>query len=187
MSDPYVLPPETEALHALKVQGRDCGSCSMCCKVFDVPWVESKPKGAWCRHCRPGRGCGIWDTRPVGCRSYYCQWFFAPMLGEEWRPDRAKFLMNVSRDEFWLEIVADHAQPKAWKREPYGAFLRKTAHERMTRNTGMMLHILDRRFIVTPTEEVEITQFGLDARFELSVETVRGAPQYRINVLQSAA
>jgi hypothetical protein len=180
-------PEEIATLHAQMVPGRSCGSCSMCCKVFDVPWVEEKPKGQWCRHCKPGRGCGIWDTRPQGCRTYYCQWFFAPMLGDEWRPDRAKFLLNLSADDFWVEIVVDPALPHAWKREPYLSFLRRTAGERMARNQGMMLHLMDRRFIVTPTEEVEVTHFPTGTRFELSVAMANGAPQYRINVLQPAA
>ena len=38
--------------------GRECGACTLCCKVFDVPVLE-KPAGQWCKHCLPGRGCGI--------------------------------------------------------------------------------------------------------------------------------
>jgi hypothetical protein len=174
-------------LHALKVPGRSCGTCSMCCKVFDVPWVDNKPKGQWCKHCRPGRGCAIWDSRPERCQDYFCQWFFAPGLGDDWRPDVARFLLNLSSNEFWLEIVVDPAQPNAWRREPYGSYLRSVADMRMRQGKGLLLHVGDKRAIVTPTEEVDISQFGTEAVFEFRVDGPAHAPVYRINVVQTHA
>jgi hypothetical protein len=45
------------------VPGRECGSCSMCCKVYNIAEI-SKPAGKWCSHCKPGKGCVIHDAPP---------------------------------------------------------------------------------------------------------------------------
>ena len=45
------------------VPGRACGTCMMCCKVPYIKEFE-KPAGVWCRHAVPGKGCGIYESRP---------------------------------------------------------------------------------------------------------------------------
>ena len=75
-------------------EGRSCGTCTLCCKVFDVPSLE-KPAGQWCKHCLPGRGCGIHETRPQHCRAFHCMWMTAPWLADEWKPERAKFVLTT--------------------------------------------------------------------------------------------
>jgi hypothetical protein len=42
---------------------RSCGDCTLCCKVMAVEAL-GKPAGSWCSHCKPGRGCLIYETRP---------------------------------------------------------------------------------------------------------------------------
>lgn len=44
-----VLAPETFV--AQPAPGRACGACTLCCKVYDVPAVESVA-GQWCRHTK---------------------------------------------------------------------------------------------------------------------------------------
>ena len=34
---------------------RTCGTCTLCCKVYDIPAV-AKPMGKWCDHCDVGKG-----------------------------------------------------------------------------------------------------------------------------------
>jgi len=76
------------------VPGRDCGGCTVCCRV---PPVDSddfqKQSGVLCHHCHEGEGCGIHATRPVVCRDWYCGWRVLPNLGDEWRPDRSEILI----------------------------------------------------------------------------------------------
>ena len=47
-------------IEANPVEGKACGSCTMCCKLFEINWLDRpKPAGKWCPHCRPGQGCAI--------------------------------------------------------------------------------------------------------------------------------
>src|SRR5258708_27094970 len=38
------------------IPGRECGSCTLCCKVYNIPEI-GKAAGKWCKHCTPGKGC----------------------------------------------------------------------------------------------------------------------------------
>ena len=52
---------------------RACGDCTLCCKVMAIEEL-AKPAGQWCRHCKPGRGCLIYDSRPAECSAFDCLW-----------------------------------------------------------------------------------------------------------------
>jgi hypothetical protein len=72
--------------------GNDCGSCTVCCMALRVIELD-KEAGRYCQHCLPGKGCGIYETRPEVCRGFLCGWRRVPQLGEEWRPDKSGILM----------------------------------------------------------------------------------------------
>jgi Fe-S-cluster containining protein len=61
--------------------------------VFDIlDRGFQKAAGERCRHLTPA-GCGVYDARPVSCRSFRCLWLNG--AGEEQhRPDRAGFLLR---------------------------------------------------------------------------------------------
>ena len=168
-------------LMELAIPGRSCGSCTLCCKVFPVPWVDNKPAGVWCKHCTPGKGCGIWQTRPQGCIDFLCQYFFIKDIGEEWRPDKAKFLLNYEK-ETWLVVHADVKMPDAWKREPYGSQIRKWADGQMAIGKGVMLYVGAKKFIVTPDSEIPIHDYP-GAKFQLAKTINNGKPTYNVNII----
>jgi hypothetical protein len=60
--------------------GRACGSCTLCCKVIAVADFDKLP-GVWCPHCVRGKGCGIYETRPTDCRTFFCEWMLDKGLG----------------------------------------------------------------------------------------------------------
>jgi hypothetical protein len=80
------------------VVGRACGDCTVCCVApsIDKPEIQ-KLSGAACRHCTGG-GCGIYETRPPVCRSYFCAWRTVDIFGDEWRPDRSGVLAYVETE-----------------------------------------------------------------------------------------
>jgi hypothetical protein len=140
-----------------RVAGKECGSCSLCCKLFDVPPVNNKPAGKWCPNCTPGRGCAIWETRPAFCTDYFCHWHVDASLGPEWRPDTAKFILSREPGGIWLSVVVDMGQPHAWKREPYHSMLRQLAERLIETGTnGLMLIEGDRKSVILPDREVLI-------------------------------
>jgi hypothetical protein len=80
------------------VAGRDCGACTVCCTVptIDKPEIQ-KASGVACRHCTAG-GCGIYETRPPICRSYYCAWRTVEIFGDDWRPDKSGVMPYVETE-----------------------------------------------------------------------------------------
>jgi hypothetical protein len=57
-----------------------------------------KQPNVWCVHVKPGRGCGIYETRPESCRSFSCLWLSTPSAPEALRPDKIKGVSIVSHD-----------------------------------------------------------------------------------------
>jgi hypothetical protein len=111
------------------VPGRSCGTCSMCCKLFNLPELES-PAGKWCRHCEPGRGCKIHAARPEVCRSFFCGWLVSPDLGPEWKPERAKLIIRTLVDGETMPCIAVNVEesfPTAWQRPEIYRRLKQTA------------------------------------------------------------
>ena len=94
-TDPQGNPAVGEAIaraQARVVAGRACGTCTLCCKVIAVVDFD-KPPGVWCPHCVRGKGCGIYETRPTDCRTFFCEWMLTTSLGPEWKPERSKFAL----------------------------------------------------------------------------------------------
>src|SRR5580698_7880286 len=66
-------PITMDAVEAPLVPGRECGSCTLCCKVYHVAEID-KVAGKWCQHCKPGSGCAIHDSLPKQCAEFNCLW-----------------------------------------------------------------------------------------------------------------
>jgi len=77
----------------------ECGECTLCCKLLNIKEVDSKP-GEYCKHCKPGIGCKIYNERPEPCRIFECAWKQMIHAGEELRPDRCNILF-----EKWSDYV----------------------------------------------------------------------------------
>ena len=77
---------------ARRLKTRDCGGCSLCCTVMNVPEVGAGA-GEDCEHqCEAG--CGIYKKRPQVCRDRVCSW----LLGcgpDAARPDRSGVIIDT--------------------------------------------------------------------------------------------
>ena len=100
------------------VAGRECGTCTLCCKVAGVEEL-SKPIGVWCPHCVKGKRCTIYDQRPPSCRLFHCQWLVEHGLGPEWKPERAKFALVKSDGGRRITALVDPGFPSAWRGASY--------------------------------------------------------------------
>jgi hypothetical protein len=96
---------------------RQCDSCTLCCKVMGITELQ-KARGTWCKHCSPGKGCGVYTTRPAECRSFYCGWLLNPRLGPEWKPSRSKIVLTPTPDSNGIAVRCDPGFPDAWRRHP---------------------------------------------------------------------
>lgn len=65
---------------------RQCGECSGCCTVFDIP-VLDKAAGDTCKHVGTSGGCSIYGERPQPCQDYQCGWRVGIGALDD-RPDR---------------------------------------------------------------------------------------------------
>ena len=78
---------------------RQCGGCTLCCKLLPIAAFE-KPAGLPCPHQRHGKGCRIYERRPLECGLWSCRWLSAPeeTAGMR-RPDRARYAIDPMLDE----------------------------------------------------------------------------------------
>jgi hypothetical protein len=119
------------------IPGRECGACSMCCKVYDIAEIH-KPAGKWCTHCKPGRGCVIHDALPKQCAEFNCLWRLEEKLPPHWKPDQAKMVVTIHPVSGYILVQVDPSTPSAWRRQPYYDQLRLWA----TRNLQSGMYVL---------------------------------------------
>lgn len=67
---------------------RQCGSCSLCCRLIAVEALN-KPQNQWCPSFRPGVGCAIWAHCSDECRQWDCAWLRG-LLPKELSPRRTR-------------------------------------------------------------------------------------------------
>ena len=112
------------------VEGRSCGTCSMCCGPAMLIKVVEKPFGAWCRHCQPGNGgCGIYDSRPEVCRKFACAWV-AGTLPDELHPLKVNAVIadyHAEPGEDEIVIWIDPNDPTAHERDPLKSWIERAA------------------------------------------------------------
>ncbi len=147
------------------VPGRSCGSCTMCCKLYAVP-VMQKPEQTWCRECMPGKGCKIWETRPQFCRDFHCHYILDPNIGDDWKPDVCKFIMNFqTANTLW--IMVDAKDRLAWKREPYYSTIKRWSADFIA--AGGYIRVGDSidQYCITPDADVRVGRYGEDVNFRV--------------------
>jgi hypothetical protein len=128
---------------------RECGTCTLCCKVMGIEELE-KPRGVWCDHAMPGRGCAIYDARPHSCRVFSCLWLLDEGLGEEWKPEKSKLVIVPDNDTKATRVYVDAASPNAWKREPYHSSLLDFMHKGIAEGRLVFINVGTRHGLLLP-------------------------------------
>lgn len=156
--------------------GRACGTCSLCCKLLDVP-VLKKPAGKWCEHCKPGKGgCSIYLNRPQTCRTYACAWLTDPSFGDEWFPPRAGMFADLCETPgapAIFRVHVDRRDPVRWRKEPWHARIRAIARRGLDDNLyRTIVYAAGRTWLVLADTDTEIQGRGV------LVRTADGGYQY---------
>jgi hypothetical protein len=94
---------------------RQCGSCTLCCKVLEITDLE-KPVNTACSHIKCGGGCDAYDERPRQCRSFSCAWLQGH-LDDDWYPETAGIVPHFGLDALNIQVDLDHRN--RWREEPY--------------------------------------------------------------------
>lgn len=139
----------------------------MCCRVMAVDEL-AKPGGVLCAHARPGKGCGIYETRPRACRTFECVWLMDPEMPHRFRPDQTKVVLDQDAQATRLIARCDPANPGAWRRHPIYAALKAYAAD--TWGTGrIVLAVAGRRtWLVAPREDVDLGEVAPDAELRVT-------------------
>lgn len=153
----------SEAIEAPAAPGKSCGTCTLCCKVMEIPEL-SKPAGQWCVHCKPGQGCGIHAERPDHCRAFGCLWLTQAWMGPEWKPDRCRFVLSVESKTGFLVLQLDPGHANAWRQEPYHSQLRRWALQAQTNNRFLLVFNRRRATVVLPDGERDLGDLGPDVK-----------------------
>lgn len=169
-------------LESKVVPGRSCGSCTLCCKVFAVPEVES-PRSVLCKHCHPTNGCSIHSSRPSICREFFCNWLLVETLGPEWQPERAKIVLQsvtLPGGHQGLCVHADPDFPENWRSPPYYAQIKAWAKkaQQHTQEVGPIYFVVAevnrRNLLIMPDNEVDLGEFQDNERIEIERHTFNG-------------
>lgn len=98
---------KTKIRQPVVIGGRQCGACTVCCTILPIDTKElKKTANLLCQHCNEGQGCRIYDTRPVVCRGFYCEWRLDPQIPATWRPEKSGIFVERIAREHIEEIPA---------------------------------------------------------------------------------
>jgi hypothetical protein len=130
-----------------------------------------KPAGRWCLHCKPGRGCRIYDTRPDECRRYGCLWLTDPWFGEHWKPNRSKLVLTMSEDG--IEIRCNSGFPGAWRKLPFRSEIARLAQAGEAEDVTVLVIVGQRMTLITGSHEFDLGVVGPDERIVRELEGTR--------------
>jgi len=135
------------------IPGRECGSCSLCCKVYAISELE-KPAGIWCSHCKPGRGCAVHDALPTQCIEFNCLWRTEASIGPDWKPDRSKMVVTISPVNGYINVQVDGSAPQAWRKQPHYGQLHQWARNNLQKGIYVLVFINDNATLIMPDQEI---------------------------------
>ena len=137
------------------VRGRQCGKCSMCCKLMEIKELQ-KPGGSWCQYVSKGCGCSIYTSRPPSCAAFGCGYLHWPMAGDHWFPAKCKMVI-VAENETRMAIHVDPSTPNAWKAEPHYSDLKEWArHASRIPGQQLLVTVGGRMFVILPDKDVDL-------------------------------
>jgi hypothetical protein len=141
----------------------------------------AKPAGSWCPHCRPGRGCLIYDARPAECRTFSCLWLIDDRLDQHWKPSRSRLVLTTSPDG--IEIRCDPGFPDAWRKEPYRRQIQKWAVSGEAHDVTVVVITGEKMILVTPDREFDLGVVRPDQRI---VREIEGTQVVNVTVVKAS-
>ena len=127
-----VMPKMLRLVNPRWVGKRKCGACVSCCIVPSLAVPPYKPFGERCSEvCK--KGCGIYERRPDGCRSYECHWLLNGFLETKHRPDKTGIVFDdgeIRKEEVWAALQRDLGLefPPVTAREVWAGAFKKESH-----------------------------------------------------------
>ena len=93
---------------------RECGSCTECCTLLEIPTLAKPPKQRCSNVCQ--KGCSIYLSRPTECKTFQCFWSEG-YLSEAARPDKCGIMAYHIDSQFGRALLIIEVKPKAFKKK----------------------------------------------------------------------
>lgn len=158
--------------------GRACGSCTLCCKVYALPELD-KPPGVWCKHCTPGKGCSIHEFAPAQCQQFFCFWMSDATMPDDWRPDKARFVLSVFPLNGFLYGQVDPGSPGAWRKQPYYDRLRAMARTLLAQRRHVIMFSGEEATLVMPDDALPLGKMTAKDNFRIEQSFGPNGPTWR--------
>lgn len=166
--------------------GRQCGACTLCCKVMGIVALD-KPRGRWCPHCKPGRGCTTYETRPGECRTFACLWLTQPFIDDSWRPDRSKLVLYAEHGGAQLIVQVDPGTPQAWRKDPFYGQIKAWADAAAAARQQVLVVVGELCTLILPDREVALGKLNVGDFVKVQPRTEAGRTVYDVQVERAAA
>ncbi len=163
------------------VPGRQCGSCILCCKLLGIKEIN-KPEYQWCKHCKPGVGCTIYDTRPKACRTFYCGYRQSTDISDAWFPARSRMVLLAQG--IGIVCYVDTGYPDAWKVQPYYGDLKTWARRAVNTEHHVIVNIGGRVITILPDSDVDLGFMQAGEKIVVGTADTPMGPVYRAHKVQ---
>jgi hypothetical protein len=161
---------------------KQCGDCSLCCKVLRIAELN-KPKDVWCPNFSRGCGCSIYADRPPSCHDFSCLWLTDAAMGPEWKPSVCKMVLDSKSNALVVHVDPSANQP--WRAEPYFSVLKQLAVQGQKARAIVLVIERKRNIAILPDREVDLGLVGADARIGIELVNTPTGPQWQPRVMEA--
>jgi hypothetical protein len=181
-----IAAPVDERPPAQLVPGRECGSCTLCCKVYSIPEI-GKAANKWCKHCTPGKGCKIHDDLPSQCSVFNCLWRTKEELPPYWKPEQSKMVVTIFPLTEFIYVQVDAGTPGAWLKQPYYNDLQLWAKNNLPKGIHVIVFVNDIATLIMPDDTIELGPMNPTDRLVLLTSSKPGMPKYQAMLVPAGA
>lgn len=108
----------------------------------------------------------------------------AGLLGPEWRPDKARFVLTMDPATKWLFAQVDPGAAQAWRKEPYLGQFRRWAE---AGQRPVVVFVNKLATAILPDREIALGALALDERLVLREELAGGRARATVVKVRGAA
>jgi hypothetical protein len=102
-------------------------------------------------------------------------------LGDEWKPERAKFVMTIDPMTRFLLAQVDPGQPKAWRTEPYYAQFKRWAASHVQGGRLVVIFVNRSATVLLPDRDVDVGVMEADDRLFMDMRMTPNGPAYDLS------
>jgi hypothetical protein len=168
------------------VPGRECGSCTLCCKVYNIPEID-KAAGKWCKHCTPGKGCAIHDALPSQCSKFNCLWRTMEALPPHWKPEQSKMVITIYPQNEFIYVQVDPGTPAAWRKQPYYDELHHWAKTNLPKGIHVIVFVNDIATLIMPDDTVPLGAMKPTDILVVRTNSTPGSAKYEATLIPGGA